>query len=239
VTNAYGVNLGEFLLPPLKKQPVSDYVFNYSVNIIELGFLLKSLLHLIENPDRDRGLRILKLSMLFFKAHKTHSKYSNEIMRFLMHQLSTLSTKKAYEEFYGLFVNTVGKIDTHIPCDLCMEHVVKEVKWNIKHMCGGLSEEQLEKRTGAICGLREIGENFDRSAGVIIRNKQSSFVTDAGDELEIIEQIIRISPFSLFEGRTHMSFKNMQKSVLQKLDIKYYNAWVTDKIEEFAFETGN
>lgn len=43
----------------------------------------------------------------------------------LVQQLCSLSDKKRHEEFYGLFVNTTGQFDGHIPADLRMEYIYK------------------------------------------------------------------------------------------------------------------
>lgn len=49
-------------------------------------------------------------------------KYVYEIMRLLVHQTCILSEKAANEEFYGLFVNTTGRFNGHIPADRRMEY---------------------------------------------------------------------------------------------------------------------
>ena len=110
---------------------VPDHVKNYGHIVLELGLLFKDLLDVIHLPDRDRCLRLLKLAMIFFKANKNLSKYAHEILRFLVHQTCTLSETEAHEVFYGLFVNTRGKKDSHIPADLQVEHLVRTTKKHI------------------------------------------------------------------------------------------------------------
>ncbi len=107
----------------------NDGVFNYSISLLESGLLFTSLLDLVHYPQRDRGLRLFKFALMFFRSHSTHSKYAYEIVRFLMHQMCTLSLKSAHEEFYGLFANCQGTHGRNIPCDLLMEHYVKKIKW--------------------------------------------------------------------------------------------------------------
>ena len=111
-----------------------DNVRNYACFLLELGLLFKSLLDLTKFPDRTRGLRLLKLAMVYFKSNSNLSKYALEILRLLVHQLCLLSEKGAHEEFYALFVNTTGHYDGHIPADQRMEYLVIEVKEHIKHM---------------------------------------------------------------------------------------------------------
>lgn len=153
--------IGHALLPVQTAQPTNDYVYNYGVSLLEIGLLFTSLLDVIHFPHRDRGLRLMKMSLMFFRSHSTHSKYAYEIVRFLMHQYCTLSAKRAHEEFFGLFVNTTDRVGGNIPCDLLMEHHVRNIKWNVKHMNSGANEEFIKQRCAANGPLSEIGCNFD------------------------------------------------------------------------------
>ncbi|CAG2220286.1 unnamed protein product [Mytilus edulis] len=149
--------------------PQEDKVKNYGHLCLELGLQFKAILDLCKLPDRERGLRLLKVCMIHFKANNNLSKYAYEILRLLVHQLCILSEQEAHEEFYGLFVNTKGKIDSHIPCDLQMEYIVKSVKRNIKHMFSNKTDKNITTRTSALPAIKDIAENFDKTSGVIIR----------------------------------------------------------------------
>ena len=125
-----------------------DYVQNYALQILELGLAFKNFLDSIKVPNRARMLRTLKIMMVLLKAHKWQSKYADEILRFLVHQLAILSEHDAHMMFYSLFVNTKGRIDSNIPCDLQMEYLVRVCKKHIKHMHSNKTEENIGKRTG-------------------------------------------------------------------------------------------
>ena len=209
------LRIGELLLPN-KATPIAadDKILNYSSNIVQMGLLLVSLLDVIKVPDRDRCLRLMKLALLYFRGHNTRSKYSYEIVRLLVHQYYTLSCRRAHEEFYGLSVNTHGNDDSHIPCDLQMEYVVKEIKWNIKHMGSGQNEEAIQRRT-ADSGLNDISKNYDDAAAVIRRYQSHGHVTDIGDKLEMLACVSAIKPFETTSGRCHRSFRNIKRSAGQ------------------------
>lgn len=117
-------------LPEKNKEtpPETDKVMNYGQMVLELGLLFKELLDVCKSPDQKKLLRLLKHSMTVFKAKSNNSKYAFEIHRFLIQQISTLSEKEAAEVVQGMFVNTTGKPDGHIPADLQMEYVVKTIK---------------------------------------------------------------------------------------------------------------
>ena len=85
--------------------------------VMELGLLFKNLVVMIKLPDRDRAIRLLKLDMVILKRHNNLSKYAYEILRLLIHQQCRLSVSEAHQEFYGMFVNTAGRIDSHIAVD--------------------------------------------------------------------------------------------------------------------------
>ena len=117
-------------LPP----PPEDGTKNYGHMLLELGLLYKAWLDLVKLLDRSRGIRLLKLTLVIFKAGKHSSKYGYEIINLLLYQLSVLSVNEAHKQFYAMFVNTQGKIDSHVACDDRMEWVVGAVKRHIRHM---------------------------------------------------------------------------------------------------------
>ena len=226
-----------------KPKPVvtaSDGVQNYGHLILELGLLFQDLLDFIRLPDRDRGLRLLKLAMVFLKSNSNWSKYALEILRFLIHQQCTLSEREAAESFYGLFVNTKGRKDTHIEADRRMEHLVRESKKHLKHMQSGKSEHStILKKSSAIAGLNDISDNYDKCTGVIVRANAPSEVSAEHDELRMLEDIRKVRPFQTQLGRSHASFPEMQRSMVDTLDMFHFHKWITDRIEKYAVELGN
>jgi len=159
--------------PKKSQQLPADGVYNYSKLLMQLGLLFISIDDLMKSPDRKRALGLLKYTMVYFRAHSTHSKYAAEILRLLVHQQCILSVREAYQEFYGLFVNTKGKIDSYIPCDLQMEYLVCKTKKQIKHMFSGQTEHNLDVRSKSIGSIADIAYNFDNAANVILRAKKT------------------------------------------------------------------
>ena len=170
------------LLTLSKAKSDQDYVKNYGHQLLELGLLFKELMDFIKLPERQRGICILKVCMLYFKSFNNNSKYAYEILRLLVHQNCLLSEKEAHEEFYGLFVNSNGKFYGHIPADLAMEHLVKKVKEHIKHMFSNKTEKNIISRTQAISIIKDIGENFDKESNVTTRSKKHVSKSSIADE---------------------------------------------------------
>lgn len=225
-------------LKQTKKKPKEDGVKNYGHLVLELGLLFKSLDDLCKSPFRQRGLRLLKLAMVHLKANNWNSKYAYEIMRFLVHQQSILSETEAHEEFYGLFMNTKGGLDTHIPCDLRMEFLVKRIKRNIKNMFSNKTEKNITSRTSALAALDDISENYDQCSNVLIRAKKHSDADSKKDEMDIISDLRQIRPFKFISGRCHNAFPNTNMSISKHLDPTLFHEWILNQKVKFATEIG-
>lgn len=139
LANGKESNLSILKRPSIQTRKV-DSVLNYAQTVLELGLLFKDWLDFCKMPHRDRGLCLLRKTMLVFKSYNNLSKYAYEIMRLLVHQTCILSERAASEEFYGLLVNTTGRLNGHIPTDKRMEYPVKQVKEHIKHMFSNKTE---------------------------------------------------------------------------------------------------
>lgn len=216
----------------------ADKVQNYGLRVLELGVHYMALLNLFQYPDGDRGISLLKLTALYFRAHKTSSKYSYEVIRHLVHQLFTMSEQQAQQEFYGHFVNTQGKPGYCIPADLQMEYIVRKIKKNIKHMYAGQSTHNINTRTQAIAGIEAIGNNFDDQADVVIRADKHSHRDSTLEDFDMIQDLLDVRPFQREPGRVYRHFPNMEKSILERLNhtVKSTADWLKAKIETFATE---
>ncbi|XP_061184242.1 uncharacterized protein LOC133192263 [Saccostrea echinata] len=226
-------------IPPKVQKEKPDGMYNYGCQLLEVGLLFKDLIDLTHLPDRERGIRLLKIAMLYFKTHNNLSKYAYEIMRFLVYQECLLSEKAANEMFYGLFVNINGKYDGHIPADRRMEYMVKEVKSHIKHMCSNKTEKNISNRTRAIPGIKIICSNFDYQSSVITRAKKHSDKSSTSDELTLIQDLRNVRPFFFQPGRFHNSFQHISPSILHNIDIPYIHSWIEQKKIHFALDSGN
>ena len=206
---------------------------------MELGLLMKNWFDVIKLPDRDRAIRLFKLTMPIFKAENNLSKYAYEIMRLLVHQHSILSVKQAHMEFYGMFVNTAGKLDSNIPTDERMEWHVAKVKKHVKHMFSNKTPENITNKTRAMAGLSEVATNLDNTSHVIVHQRKHSTACSRADEISMMEDLRMVKPFVENAGRAHDGFNRIAKSGLQSLDLAKYKNWIKDKLYKFATELGN
>lgn len=223
---------------PRRPQPApqEDGKKNYANMVLEFGMLFKCWLELIKMPDRNRGIRLLKMSMIIFKAGKNLSKYAYEIVRLLVQQLFVLSEKEAHEQFYGMFVNTQGRVDSHVACDDRMEWAVHAVKKHIKHMFSNKSEKNIATRTRAIAGISDISDAFDVATHVLKRQKKHTYGQDNTVELRVLEDLRIVRPFRFVPNREHHCFQEQKASVLATLDSVVFEEWIMRKVYEFATE---
>jgi hypothetical protein len=214
-----------------------DDVFNYSMRVLEVGMLFKALLCLCKTPDRLPMLSLLKLFMPMLLAQSYASKYAQEIIRFLVHQYAA-SPREATETFYRLFVNTTGKIDSHIPADLQMEHVVKRQKRYVTTMFAGRSERNVDRHTSAMCGINSIADNYDNTTKVLVRATQHKKVESLSDEQIIVAELRILRPFLKTNGRLHTGIGRIYPTGIAGLDFVKFKNWLYNKQKLYSVEAG-
>jgi len=219
--------------------PSDDYVCNYSRNVLRLGLFNMVLEEMVSTPNRHEALSILKHAMLYFKSSNVRSKYANEILRLLVHQICIMSQKEAQLEFDGMFINTLGKEDSYIATDLQMEYIVNIVKKHIKHMQSGQTVQNIQNRSTAICGLQCVCENFDETAKTIIRSTKHKHVSDYNDVLFVVSDLQDTKPFNRQPGRFHKAFPNITANVTDDIDASKLHKWLFERSKIYATELGN
>ena len=177
--------------------------------------------------------------MTVFKAKSNNSKYAFEIHRFLIQQMSTLSEREAAEVVQGMFVNTKGKKNGHIPADLQMEYVVKTIKKHIKHMYSNKTEKNIANHTKGLSGVRDLCEHFDETTKVVVRCKKHKHKDTVGDELVMIQDLRKLRPFATHPGRSHAAFQNIKKSVVDCMNVTDYHDWIRSRIVVNANDLGD
>ena len=127
------------------------------------------------------------------------------------------------------FVNTKGKVDSHVPADHQMEWLVKMNKQHIKHMFSNKKETTIEKKSAAIPGVADIAGNFDKESSVVIRAKKHSEKSAHNDELTMLRELRLVKPFAYTPGRTYSTFQKVQPSMLCHLNAGKFKQWFVKK----------
>ena len=219
------------LTPKAKKEMEEDKVFNYAHLVLQLGLIFKELLEICKLPDRSRIIRVMKQCLVVFRSKSHLSKYALEVLRFLMQQTCLLSEKKATETLYSMFVNTKGKLDTHIPADLQMEYIVKLTKKHIKHMFSNKTSTNISQKTKALSCIDSVCKRYDVVSNVKVRCKKHSHANYHGDELLLIDDLRTVRPFEKIAGRSHKCFEKIKRNIELYLEPEKYHQWIQRRIE--------
>ncbi len=224
---------------PRKESDAKDCLKAYGHLTLELGILFKNFLESINTPNRARMIRTLKVMMVILKSDNNLSKYADEILRFLLHQVCLLPEKQAHCMFYAMFVNTKGRVDSHIPVDLQMEFLVKNYKKTIKHMQSNKTMKNIERKTGVLASLNMLIENFDKTSDVTSRNGSHRRLSSIADEVSIFEDLRKVKPFYHQSGRQLEHFTDVPCSLLSKLRYEHFFSWMMRRKDFHAQSLGN
>jgi len=225
--------------PTLTTSSNTDKITAYSRMVLELGLLFQNFVECVKVPNRERMLRTLKLMMILLKADNNLSKYADEILRFLLQQLFILSEHDAKLVFHSMFVNTRGRIDTHIPADLQMEFIVRTYKKYIKHMLSNKTESNIQRKTGALGGIYNVATHYDDITPVLNRTQKHSQPSDALDEISMLEDLRQVKPFLQQDNRVHSTFPNIEQSLLIGLNYDHLHKWLLHRTTIHGASLGN
>ena len=190
-------------------------------------------------PDRHRTIRLLKLLMLFFKANKPGvSKYGLECLIFLLQQQYLLSERDATQAFYGMFVNTKGKVDSFVPADMWMEWTVRVIKKHINHLMGNKNSPNIQKKSRSLCAISEIADTFKAECDTVIRSKKHKTPDANSDEENIWNDVNSMRPFQFTPSREYPSFPEMPASMRDRLDAVGYDAWIRTRVPHYGVHFG-
>ena len=205
-----------------------DRIKNYGHHVLEVGMTFKYFLELVKTPDRQKLLGLFKLMMVQLKARNSKAKYPLELLRLLLQQYCQLPLQEACEVLQACFVNTQGRINSHIPADLQMEWLVRNVKAHLKHMYSNKTEASIFAMSSALYGVELISNNFDNTAKVLKRAQKRKLKDAERDEVAMIADLHRVRPFSHIEGRAYDQFRTIPSSPTKWLDIHKFNTWFLD-----------
>jgi hypothetical protein len=222
-----------------RPEVAADAVYNYAKRVLETGLMFKCLIFLCKSPDYATFMCLLKLLAAALHVKSNKSKYSLEIIRYLIHHNEVLSQRASLETFYRQFVNTNGTPSGHIPADLQNEYIVKEEKEMLRHMYSGKSDKNIERRSAALFAASSVAKTYDSETEVLIRCTKHSTMSSAADEMEIINDLRAKRPFNrMNSGREHKGLPAVEPSCLSSLDLNEYTSWIRDKQIIYSKEIG-
>lgn len=222
----------------VRSQNNGDDVYNYGVLVMELGLMFLEFQEVCKTPDRARLMTVLKCMMMMFKTVNNNSKYALEILRFLCFHQSSYSLQTSYQSIHGLFVNTQGRLDSSIPADLHMEHMVQKTKSMLKSLGSNKTPEIIMKRSKALAGMDAISHQYDTDTSVILRSHRHKLKSAKDDELKMMQDICEVHPFKHTPGRSFEFFKGLTSPLLFSVDAEKYKAWVQHHQSILDYDSG-
>ncbi len=204
-----------------------DCLMNYAIQCIQLGTMLMQLNDTEKEGDGERSLINWKLLMLYFRSRSRGAKYAFEAMRFITFVKALYTEKMAHRILHGQFVNEKGGAGNNCANDLRMEMLVKTNKNILRGMCGNKTLTAVQRSTSAAHGLDKIVKTFDEQCGVHADSTMHTDTSNKDDINEMITIIHAVKPFDYQPDRKMLSFTNVCKSPLEKLNVKALHDWLS------------
>lgn len=197
-----------------------DCLMNYGLQCIQLGTMLMQLNDTEKEGDGDRSLIDWKLLMLYFRSRARGAKYAYEAMRFITFVKALYTEKMAHRILHGQFVNEKGGAGNNCANDLRMEMLVKTNKSILQGMCGNKTLTAVQRSTSAAHGMEKIVKTFDEQCSVHADSTRHTETTNKDDIKEMIGVVHAVRPFNYQPDRKMLSFTDVRKSPLEKLNVK-------------------
>jgi hypothetical protein len=223
---------------PARNDNAADDIYKYGALVLELGFMFLEFQQVCKTPDRARLITVLKCMMMIFKTVNNNSKYALEILRFLCFHQSSYSLQTSYQCIHGLFVNTQGRLDSSIPADLHMEHMVRKTKSMLKSLGSNKTPEIIMKRSKALAGMDTISYQYDTNTNVILRSRRHKLKSAKDDEIKMLQDIIEIRPFHCLQGRCFEFFKGLVSPLMFSINDENYKVWVDYHQSTLDYDSG-
>lgn len=183
-------------------------------------------------------MSIPKHTIVILYTSSSASKYANEILRYVVHHSQVLSPRKALECFYNQFVNYRGCLDTHMPADLAMEHVVRDQKRLIKYMFSSKTEQNITRRSSALAAIVRVSENYDMKTGTVMRARKHATVSAFTDEVEMAKDLRSVRPFTYVPGRKFTGFETIESTFIVNVSNDKLLEWLSRKVDLYTHELG-
>lgn len=184
--------------------------------------------------DGDRNLVNQKLLLSIFKSLGLYSKYALEMFVSIAQVESLLTPRLAEQQKWSYFVNWRGGPGQNIEEDLAQEITNKISKNIVHHMGPNKTFSSISKICKATSGIKEITENYDKELEKHAKSVQHATANSKNDEIEIIEELLRVKPFDSIPDRFHASFCNIKSNPLRYLNVSDFHKWLDNHKNEIG-----
>lgn len=235
--NPHPQEASEPLPSPVTDLPTNgqeDRIFNYGLQVLQLGVFLMQLDDTEREGDGNRMMRNWKVLMLINRAGKRGKKYAFEAMRLLTNCRALYSEKMAHRVTHGMFVNPKGGDGKNYANDLKQEHIVKGNKVSLHDLCGNKTLKAVTRLTQASYSQQVFAENFDDQSNVSKNSTAHTYGDCKEDVKDMVASLHSLRPFTFTPDRFHKTFPNLSKSPLDQLDPVLLDQWLTKNKRKLA-----
>ena len=234
--DAFGKFIDKFLLHKGNDESHGneDYVKNYGLCVIFLSILIMQMMDTAAEADGNRSFINQKLLLMVFKSMGTDSKYAIEMFVSIA-QIECVLTPRLSEEFkWGFFVNWRGDAGRNVEDDLAQEISNRCSKSIVQRMGANKTLNSISKVCKATTDISHIMEQFDHSAGIHKKSVQHTTRDSLEDEKGMVDDLMRLDPFTHVPSRSHDSFPDVKACPLRYLNIVEFHQWLENHKEELS-----
>lgn len=221
----------EPILPsPVSDLPVSsneDRIFNYGLQVIQLGVFLMQLDDTEREGDGERMMRNWKLLLLFNRSRRRGKKYAFEAMRLITNCRALYTPKMAHRVIHGMFVNPKGGEGNNYSNDLKQEHIVKDHKVTLHDLRGNKTLKAVTRSTSTSYSQQVIGDRIDEESNISKDSTAHTYGDCKEDVQDLVDTLHKLEPFKFTPDRSHKSFPKISKSPLDQLDPILLDTWLS------------
>ena len=208
-----------------------DSKYNYACRILQEGLLDWARMDASSEGDGYRTYLLWKYDLLMFKA-TGHTTYAALAFEFISQIEGLLSERKAAQLLHNRTINFYGGLSKNVPIDYAIELLNSEVKPDLKHKFGTLTEKTIDRVGKSVKQCKLIKNMVDIQLGTfdaIGRHEKQLFQEDV--EL-MVKELYKENLFEQKAGRAHISFPNFRRSFTLKK--KQFNDWLEQQKEKIA-----
>ena len=172
-----------------------DRLFNYGLQVLQLGVMLMQLNDTECEGDGGRSLINWKMLLLYFRCRPRGMKYAYEAMRFITCIKALYSEKTAHRVLHGQFVNPRGGEGKNYANDLKMEHCIQDNKQSMRAMRGNKTLKAVQRSSSSSYGQKEFCVHFNRECDIPPYSTRHTHACTTEDVRAMITIIQQTKPF--------------------------------------------
>jgi len=148
----------------------------YITDLLSLGLMWHSFHDAIREGDGDHILLYWKFLLLMFKQEQHHN-YTKKALEIVI-QSKILSPRKFTELKWSRTINTHGRADYNVPCDLYMEHLNRRLKRCIRSAGSNVYPKRIERVAKSLGPINHVCTQFEKELALTENNTYTSFIKD-------------------------------------------------------------